>query len=172
MLEDWMRSYRPEELFTSEGKLHPELRALAPQGKRRMGDNPHANGGILLRNLRLPDFREYAVELKRPGAVIAEATRVQGTYIRDVMKLNLATGNFRVFGPEDLTSNRWNAGLGATARMSAAEIRPDDTHVANDGRVLEVLSEHQCQGWLEGYLLTGRHGFFSSYAAFGHILDS
>ena len=172
MLEEWMRSYRPEELFTSEGKLQPELRALAPQGKRRMGDNPHANGGILLRNLRLPDFREYAVELKRPGAVIAEATRVQGAYIRDVMKLNLATQNFRVFSPDELTSNRWNDVLDVTARMSAAEIRPDDTHVANDGRVLEMLSEHQCQGWLEGYLLTGRHGFFSCYEAFVHIVDS
>jgi xylulose-5-phosphate/fructose-6-phosphate phosphoketolase len=172
MLEEWMRSYRPEELFTSEGKLQPELRALAPQGKRRMGDNPHANGGILLRNLRLPDFREYAVAVKRPGGVIAEATRVQGAYIRDVMKLNLSTGNFRVFSPDELTSNRWNDVLDVTARMSAAEIRPDDTHVANDGRVLEMLSEHQCQGWLEGYLLTGRHGFFSCYEAFVHIVDS
>jgi xylulose-5-phosphate/fructose-6-phosphate phosphoketolase len=172
LLEEWMRSYRPEELFTSEGKFLPELRALAPTGKRRMGDNPHANGGILLRNLRLPDFREYAVEVKRPGGVIAEATRVQGTYIRDVMKLNLPTGNFRVFSPDELTSNRWNDVLDVTARMSAAEIRPDDTHVANDGRAMEVLSEHQCQGWLEGYLLTGRHGFFSCYEAFVHIVDS
>jgi xylulose-5-phosphate/fructose-6-phosphate phosphoketolase len=172
LLEEWMRSYRPEELFTSEGKFLPELRALAPTGKRRMGDNPHANGGILLRNLRLPDFREYAVEVKRPGGVIAEATRVQGTYIRDVMKLNLPTRNFRVFRPDELTSNRWNDVLDVTARMSAAEIRPDDTHVANDGRAMEVLSEHQCQGWLEGYLLTGRHGFFSCYEAFVHIVDS
>jgi xylulose-5-phosphate/fructose-6-phosphate phosphoketolase len=172
LLEEWMRSYRPEELFTSEGKFLPELRALAPTGKRRMGDNPHANGGILLRNLRLPDFREYAVEVKRPGGVIAEATRVQGRYIRDVMKLNLPTGNFRVFSPDELTSNRWNDVLDVTARMSAAEIRPDDTHVANDGRAMEVLSEHQCQGWLEGYLLTGRHGFFSCYEAFVHIVDS
>ncbi|HKU13188.1 MAG TPA: phosphoketolase family protein [Steroidobacteraceae bacterium] len=172
LLEEWMRSYRPEELFTSEGKLRPELRALAPQGKRRMGDNPHANGGILLRGLRLPDFREYAVELKRPGSVIAEATRVQGGYIRDVMKLNMETGNFRIFSPDELTSNRWNDVLDVTARMSAAQIRPDDSHVANDGRVLEMLSEHQCQGWLEGYLLTGRHGFFSCYEAFVHIVDS
>ena len=172
LLEEWMRSYRPEELFTAEGKLKPELRALAPQGKRRMGDNPHANGGLLLRALRLPDFREYAVEVKRPGAAIAEATRVQGGFIRDVMKLNLPTRNFRVFSPDELTSNRWNDLLEVTARMSAAEIRPDDTHVANDGRVLEVLSEHQCQGWLEGYLLTGRHGFFSCYEAFVHIVDS
>ncbi|HEY7639851.1 MAG TPA: phosphoketolase family protein [Steroidobacteraceae bacterium] len=172
LLEQWMRSYRPEELFTSEGKLLPELRALAPQGKRRMGDNPHANGGILLRNLRLPDFREYAVEVKKPGAVTAEATRVQGAFIRDVMKLNLPTHNFRVFSPDELTSNRWNDVLDVTARMSAAEIRASDSHVANDGRVMEVLSEHQCQGWLEGYLLSGRHGFFSCYEAFVHIVDS
>jgi xylulose-5-phosphate/fructose-6-phosphate phosphoketolase len=172
LLEEWMRSYRPEELFTSDGKLQPELRALAPRGKRRMGDNPHANGGILLRGLRLPDFREYAVEVKRPGGAIAEATRVQGAFIRDVMKLNLETRNFRVFSPDELTSNRWNDLLDVTARMSAAEIRPDDSHVANDGRVLEMLSEHQCQGWLEGYLLTGRHGFFSCYEAFVHIVDS
>jgi xylulose-5-phosphate/fructose-6-phosphate phosphoketolase len=172
LLEEWMRSYRPEELFTSEGKLRPELRALAPQGKRRMGDNPHANGGILLRNLRLPDFREYAVEVKRPGAVIAEATRIQGSFLRDVMQLNLPTANFRVFSPDELTSNRWNAVLDVTARMSAAEIRPDDVQVANDGRAMEMLSEHQCQGWLEGYLLTGRHGFFSCYEAFIHIVDS
>lgn len=172
LLEEWMRSYRPGELFTSEGKLRPELRALAPQGKRRMGDNPHANGGILLRNLRLPDFREYAVEVQRPGAAIAEATRVQGSFIRDVMKLNLPTSNFRVFSPDELTSNRWNDVLDVTARMSAAEIRPDDSHVANDGRAMEMLSEHQCQGWLEGYLLTGRHGFFSCYEAFIHIVDS
>jgi xylulose-5-phosphate/fructose-6-phosphate phosphoketolase len=172
LLEQWMRSYRPEELFTSEGRLQPELRELAPQGKRRMGDNPHANGGILLRNLRLPDFREYAVEVKKPGGAIAEATRVQGAFIRDVMKLNLPTQNFRIFSPDELTSNRWNDVLDVTARMSAAEIRPDDSHVANDGRVLEMLSEHQCQGWLEGYLLSGRHGFFSCYEAFVHIVDS
>jgi xylulose-5-phosphate/fructose-6-phosphate phosphoketolase len=172
LLEQWLRSYRPEELFTSEGKLRPELRALAPRGKRRMGDNPHANGGILLRNLRLPDFREYAVALKKPGGTIAEATRVQGAYIRDVMKLNMETRNFRVFSPDELTSNRWNDVLEVTARMSAAEIRADDSHVSNDGRVMEVLSEHQCQGWLEGYLLTGRHGFFSCYEAFVHIVDS
>lgn len=172
MLESWMRSYRPHELFTSEGKLRPELRALAPQGNRRMGDNPHANGGILLRSLRLPDFREYAVELPRAGATSAEATRVQGAYIRDVMKLSLPSGNFRVFSPDELTSNRWNLVLEVTARMSAAAIEPSDSHVACDGRVMEMLSEHQCQGWLEGYLLTGRHGFFSCYEAFIHIVDS
>ena len=172
LLEEWMRGYRPEELFTSEGKLRPELRELAPKGKRRMGDNPHANGGILLRSLRLPDFREYAVQLKKPGAANAEATRVQGAYIRDVMKLNLPTANFRVFSPDELTSNRWNDVLEVTGRMWAAEIRPTDTHLANDGRAMEMLSEHQCQGWLEGYLLTGRHGFFSCYEAFVHIVDS
>jgi xylulose-5-phosphate/fructose-6-phosphate phosphoketolase len=172
LLEEWMRSYRPEELFTKEGKLQPELRALAPKGKRRMGDNPHANGGILLRGLRLPDFREYAVPLKKPGAATAEATRVQGTFIRDVMKLNLPTANFRVFSPDELTSNRWNDVLDVTQRMWAAEILPTDSHLANDGRAMETLSEHQCQGWLEGYLLTGRHGFFSCYEAFVHIVDS
>jgi xylulose-5-phosphate/fructose-6-phosphate phosphoketolase len=172
LLEDWMRSYRAEELFTSEGKLRPELRALAPKGKRRMGDNPHANGGILLRSLRLPDFREYAVQVKKPGAANAEATRVQGAYIRDVMKLNLPTANFRVFSPDELTSNRWNDVLDVTQRMWAAELLPTDSHLAKDGRVLEMLSEHQCQGWLEGYLLTGRHGFFSCYEAFVHIVDS
>jgi xylulose-5-phosphate/fructose-6-phosphate phosphoketolase len=137
-----------------------------------MGDNPHANGGILLRGLRLPDFREYAVPLKKPGAAIAEATRVQGTFIRDVMKLNLPTANFRVFSPDELTSNRWNDVLDVTQRMWAAEILPTDSHLANDGRAMETLSEHQCQGWLEGYLLTGRHGFFSCYEAFVHIVDS
>jgi xylulose-5-phosphate/fructose-6-phosphate phosphoketolase len=172
LLEEWMRSYRAEELFTSEGKLRPELRALAPKGKRRMGDNPHANGGILLRSLRLPDFREYAVQVKKPGAASAEATRVQGAYLRDVMKLNLPTANFRVFSPDELTSNRWNDVLEVTQRMWAAELRPTDMHLAKDGRAMEVLSEHQCQGWLEGYLLTGRHGFFSCYEAFVHIVDS
>lgn len=172
LLEEWMRSYRPQELFTGEGQLQPELRALAPSGKRRMGDNPHTNGGTLLRNLRLPDYREYAVELQRPGAITAEATRVQGSFIRGVMKLNLPSRNFRVFSPDELTSNRWNDVLDVTARMSTARIEPTDTHVAPDGRVMEMLSEHQCQGWLEGYLLTGRHGFFSCYEAFIHIVDS
>jgi xylulose-5-phosphate/fructose-6-phosphate phosphoketolase len=172
LLEEWMRSYRAEELFTSDGKLRPELRALAPKGKRRMGDNPHANGGVLLRSLRLPDFREYAVVFKKPGATNAEATRVQGAYMRDVMQLNLATANFRIFSPDELTSNRWNDVLEVTQRMWAAELLPDDSHLARDGRVMEMLSEHQCQGWLEGYLLTGRHGFFSCYEAFVHIVDS
>ena len=171
-LEQWMLSYEPRELFTAEGRLKPELRDLAPVGKRRMGDNPHANGGILLRNLRLPDFRTYAVEVETPGAVDAEATRVQGTFIRDVMKLNLESRNFRIFSPDETTSNRWNDVLDVTARTSVAKILPEDSHVAADGRVMEMLSEHQCQGWLEGYLLTGRHGFFSCYEAFIHIVDS
>jgi xylulose-5-phosphate/fructose-6-phosphate phosphoketolase len=172
LLESWMKSYRAHELFTQDGQLRPDLRALAPNGKRRMGDNPHANGGMLLRGLRLPDFRDYAVELSEPGAARAEATRVQGAYMRDVMKLNLQTKNFRIFSPDELTSNRWNDVLDVTARMSTAVIKPSDSHVAADGRVLEMLSEHQCQGWLEGYLLTGRHGFFSCYEAFIHIVDS
>jgi xylulose-5-phosphate/fructose-6-phosphate phosphoketolase len=172
LLESWMRSYEPEKLFTSEGRLRPELRALAPTGQRRMSDNPHANGGLLLRGLRLPDFREYAIELSRPGSADGEATRTQGKFLRDVMKLNLAQHNFRIFSPDELTSNRWNDVLEVTARMSAAEILPTDIGISNDGRVLEMLSEHQCQGWLEGYLLTGRHGFFSCYEAFIHIIDS
>ena len=172
LLETWMRSYRPEELFTPEGRLQPELRALAPQGQRRMGDNPHTNGGALMRDLRLPDFRDYAVKVGKPGGTIAEATRVQGTFMRDVMKLNLANRNFRIFSPDELTSNRWNDVLEVTDRMSAGIIEESDSHVTTDGRVLEMLSEHQCQGWLEGYLLTGRHGFFSCYEAFIHIIDS
>jgi xylulose-5-phosphate/fructose-6-phosphate phosphoketolase len=172
LLEQWLRSYKPEELFTAEGKLKSELRELAPVGKRRMGDNPHANGGSLLRELRLPDFREYAVELPAPGSRIAESTRVQGKFLRDVMKLNLDAGNFRLFAPDEFTSNRWDEVLKVTSRMSAAIVESTDTSVAPDGRVMEMLSEHQCQGWLEGYLLTGRHGFFSCYEAFIHIVDS
>jgi xylulose-5-phosphate/fructose-6-phosphate phosphoketolase len=171
-LATWMLSYQPEALFTAEGRLKPELRELAPSGKRRMGDNPHANGGILLRNLRMPDFRNYAVQMKEHGSITAEATRVQGAFIRDVMKLNAESRNFRIFSPDETTSNRWNDVLDVTARMSVAEIKPEDSHVAADGRVMEMLSEHQCQGWLEGYLLTGRHGFFSCYEAFIHIIDS
>lgn len=172
VLETWLRSYKPAELFTAEGRLKPELRELAPVGKRRMGDNPHANGGVLLRELRLPDFRDYAIELPVPGSKVAEATRVQGTLLRDVMKMNLDSANFRLFSPDELTSNRWNDVLQVTARMSAGIIEPTDTAIAPDGRVMEMLSEHQCQGWLEGYLLTGRHGFFSCYEAFIHIIDS
>jgi xylulose-5-phosphate/fructose-6-phosphate phosphoketolase len=172
ILEEWMKSYKPEELFDRSGKLAPELAALAPQGTRRMGANPHANGGILLRELRMPDFRGYAVHVPAPGAVEAEATRVQGVFIRDVLKLNADSRNFRVFSPDETASNRWNAVFEVTTRCSTAEISPLDDHVSPDGRVMEVLSEHLCQGWLEGYLLTGRHGFFSCYEAFIHIVDS
>jgi xylulose-5-phosphate/fructose-6-phosphate phosphoketolase len=172
ILEEWMKSYKPEELFEQTGKLVPELAAMAPQGPRRMGANPHANGGILLRELRMPDFRGYAVHVPAPGAVEAEATRVQGVFIRDVLKLNADSRNFRVFSPDEAASNRWNAVFEVTTRCSTAEISPLDDHVSPDGRVMEVLSEHLCQGWLEGYLLTGRHGFFSCYEAFIHIVDS
>jgi xylulose-5-phosphate/fructose-6-phosphate phosphoketolase len=172
ILEQWMKSYRPEELFDADGKFKAELAALAPKGQRRMSDNPHANGGLLLKDLRLPDFREYAVEVASPGAAIAEATREQGKFLRDVMKLNLGNANFRVFSPDENNSNRWQDILDVTNRCYVAEIYPEDDHLAPDGRVMEVLSEHQCQGWLEGYLLTGRHGFFSCYEAFIHIVDS
>jgi xylulose-5-phosphate/fructose-6-phosphate phosphoketolase len=172
MLEEWMKSYKPEELFDSTGRLVPELAELAPVGKRRMGDNPHANGGVLLRDLRMPDFRDYAVEVSKPGAVDVEATRVQGKFLRDVMKLNLESKNFRIFGPDETASNRWTDVFQVVDRTSTAEILPGDEHVSPDGRVMEMLSEHQCQGWLEGYLLTGRHGFFSCYEAFIHIIDS
>ncbi len=170
ILEKWMRSYRPGELFDESGKLRPELAELAPQGARRMSANPHANGGLLLQDLRLPDFRAYAVKVSRPGAVEGEATRIQGEFVRDVIKRNPA--NFRVFSPDETTSNRWGAVFETTNRCSTADIVPGDDHVAPDGRVMEMLSEHQCEGWLEGYLLTGRHGFFSCYEAFIHIVDS
>ncbi len=170
ILERWMKSYRPQELFDKSGRLRPELADLAPKGPARMGANPHANGGLLLRDLRVPDFCDYAVKVPRPGAVDAEATRVQGQFIRDVMKRN--PENFRVFSPDETGSNRWGAVFDITDRCSAAEIIPGDDHVAPDGRVMEMLSEHQCQGWLEGYLLSGRHGFFSCYEAFIHIIDS
>jgi len=170
ILERWMKSYRPEKLFDQTGRLRPELAELAPSGARRMSANPHANGGILLRDLKMPDFRDYAVKVPNPGTVVAEATRVQGQFIRDVMKLN--PGNFRVFSPDETASNRWTALFDLTDRCSTAEILPTDEHVAPTGRVMEMLSEHQCEGWLEGYLLTGRHGFFSCYEAFIHIVDS
>ncbi len=170
LLEKWMKSYRPEELFDKTGRLLPELAELAPKGERRMSANPHANGGLLLRDLRLPDFRDYAVPVKKPGAVEGEATRVQGKFLRDVMKRN--PENFRVFSQDETASNRWDALFEETDRCSTAEILPGDESVAPDGRVMEMLSEHQCEGWLEGYLLTGRHGFFSSYEAFIHIVDS
>jgi xylulose-5-phosphate/fructose-6-phosphate phosphoketolase len=170
VLETWLRSYRPQELFGQDGALRPELAELAPQGERRMSANPHANGGLLLRDLRLPDFRDYAVKVPKPGAADGEATRVQGEFIRDVITRNPHT--FRVFSPDETASNRWGATFEATNRCSTAAIVPGDDHVAPDGRVMEMLSEHQCEGWLEGYLLTGRHGFFSCYEAFIHIVDS
>ncbi|HEY1190968.1 MAG TPA: phosphoketolase family protein, partial [Gemmata sp.] len=172
VLEGWMKSYRPEELFDPSGRFKADLAELAPRGTKRMGANPHANGGALLRDLALPDYREYGVKVTRPGAETAESTRVQGKYLRDVMKLNLDAKNFRLFSPDELASNRWQDVLEVTSRCYTAEIVPDDDHLSPDGRVLEVLSEHQCQGWLEGYLLTGRHGFFSCYEAFIHIIDS
>jgi xylulose-5-phosphate/fructose-6-phosphate phosphoketolase len=172
ILERWMKGYRPRELFDKNGGLLAELAELAPKGERRMGANPHANGGLLLRDLKLPDFRDYAVKVPKPGSAEAEATGVQGQYIRDVFKLNADARNFRVFSPDETVSNRWSAVLEASNRCSTAEIIPSDDRIAPDGRVMEMLSEHQCEGWLEGYLLTGRHGFFSCYEAFIHIIDS
>ncbi|MES1022188.1 phosphoketolase family protein [Gloeocapsa sp. BRSZ] len=172
LLEDWMKSYKPEELFDENGKFIAELAELAPQGQRRMGDNPHTNGGILLRDLKMPDFRNYAVEVNKPATVEAEATRVMGTFLRDVMKRNLESRNFRLVGPDETASNRLNNVFEATDRTWLAEILPEDDQLSPDGRVMEILSEHTCQGWLEGYLLTGRHGLFSCYEAFIHIIDS
>jgi xylulose-5-phosphate/fructose-6-phosphate phosphoketolase len=169
-LEEWMKSYRPGELFDAEGKLKPELAELAPDGVRRMGANPHANGGLLLKDLIMPNFREYAVDVPKPGKTVAEATREMGKFLRDVMKLN--NENFRVTGPDETASNRLDALFEVTDKMFAGKIQPDDEHLSHDGRVMEILSEHLCQGWLEGYLLTGRHGFFSCYEAFIHIIDS
>jgi xylulose-5-phosphate/fructose-6-phosphate phosphoketolase len=171
-LEAWLRSYRPEELFDDAGRLRPELAVLAPTGARRMGANPHANGGLLLRDLRLPDFRDFAVPVPSPASVFAEATRVAGRFLAEVMRLNLDTRNFRVFGPDEIDSNRLSALFEVTDRAWMAERRPGDEHLSPEGRVMEILSEHTCQGWLEGYLLTGRHGLFSSYEAFIHIVDS
>jgi xylulose-5-phosphate/fructose-6-phosphate phosphoketolase len=172
VLEDWLRSYKPEELFEESGRLRADLAALAPQGDRRMGMNPHANGGLLLKDLDLPDFRAYAVAVPQPGAMEAESTRVLGGFLRDVMQRNLASRNFRVFGPDETASNRLGALFEVTPKAWMAEIRPTDEDLSPEGRVMEVLSEHMCQGWLEGYLLTGRHGFFSCYEAFIHIVDS
>jgi len=172
LLETWMRSYRPEELFDAQGAPRSEWLALAPRGERRMGANPHANGGQLLRDLRLPDFRDYALPVTAPGAVTGEATRVMGQFLRDVMKANLGSRNFRVFGPDETASNRLGALFEVTNRSWVAETLPGDDHLAADGHVMEILSEHTCQGWLEGYLLTGRHGLFSCYEAFIHIVDS
>jgi xylulose-5-phosphate/fructose-6-phosphate phosphoketolase len=170
ILEKWLKSYRPQELFDKTGKLIPELAELPPIGERRMSANPHANGGLLLRELKMPDFQKYGVAVPSPGTGEAEATRVQGVFIRDVIACN--PDNFRIFSPDETSSNRWNAVFDVTNRSSTAEIIPGDDHVAPDGRVMEMLSEHQCEGWLEGYLLTGRHGFFSCYEAFIHIIDS
>ncbi|WOJ89737.1 phosphoketolase family protein [Methylocapsa polymorpha] len=172
LLEDWMRSYAPEKLFDAAGKLIPELAALAPDGARRMSANPHANGGLLMRQLRLPDLRDYAVAVQTPGRAQAEATRVTGEYLRDVMRLNAETRNFRLMGPDETASNRLDAVFEASDRVWMEPILPEDVHLAHEGRVMEVLSENLCQGWLEGYLLTGRHGFFSCYEAFIHIVDS
>jgi xylulose-5-phosphate/fructose-6-phosphate phosphoketolase len=172
-LEQWMRSYVPEELFDDTGRLREELAALAPGGGRRMGANPHANGGLLLRDLEMPDFRGHAVDIKGHGTTMAEATRVLGGFLRDVMSANEQHSNFRLVGPDETASNRLGAVLDVTGRTWLAEAEPDDdADLAPDGRVMEILSEHTCQGWLEGYLLTGRHGFFSCYEAFIHIVDS
>ena len=172
ILEQWMKSYNPQELFDSSGKLVPELKELAPAGNRRMGSNPHANGGLLLKDLILPDFRAYGIKVGKPGAEFAEATRVLAPFLRDVMKLNAESKNFRVFGPDETASNRLEAIYGATDKIFMQPILPTDEHLSKNGRVMEMLSEHMCQGWLEGYLLTGRHGFFSCYEAFIHIVDS
>jgi xylulose-5-phosphate/fructose-6-phosphate phosphoketolase len=171
-LEDWMKSYQPRELFDEDGQFREELAALAPTGHRRMGMNPHANGGELLQPLSLPHFRDYAVAVSRPGSITAEPTRILGRFLRDVMKLNLDKNNFRIFGPDETASNRLEAIYEVTGKAWMAELEPVDTNLSVDGRVLEVLSEHLCQGWLEGYLLTGRHGLFSCYEAFAHIIDS
>jgi xylulose-5-phosphate/fructose-6-phosphate phosphoketolase len=171
-LEDWMKSYRPHELFDAGGKFRDELAALAPTGHRRMGSNPHANGGQLLQPLSMPHFHDYAVVVHSPGGVEAESTRVLGTFLRDVMKLNLDKSNFRLFGPDETASNRLEAVYEVTGKAWMAETDPVDTDLSVDGRVMEVLSEHLCEGWLEGYLLTGRHGLFSCYEAFVHVIDS
>ncbi|HSE18802.1 MAG TPA: phosphoketolase family protein [Pyrinomonadaceae bacterium] len=172
LLEEWLRSYKPEELFDEAGKLRPELAALAPEGDRRMGANPYANGGLVLTDLKLPDYADYALSVPRPGIVEAEATRILGVFLRDVMKLNMDERNFRVVGPDETASNRLDALFEVTDRVWMAERSPGDEHESPDGLVMEVLSEHLCQGWLEGYLLTGRHGLFSCYEAFIHIVDS
>ena len=172
LLESWMQSYRPDELFDDAGRPHADIVALAPHGERRMSANPHANGGILRRDLRLPDCTRYAVAVPEPGAVEHESTRVMGDYLRDVIRANADARNFRLFGPDETASNRLQAVFEATERVWEAAILPEDEHLARSGRVMEILSEHTCQGWLEGYLLTGRHGLFSCYEAFIHIVDS
>jgi xylulose-5-phosphate/fructose-6-phosphate phosphoketolase len=173
LLEDWMRSYRPEELFDSSGALRTEIAALSPRGERRMGANPHANGGALMHPLRLPAFEALAAPVPRPGETDAESTKIMGDFLRDVMRANASTRNFRVFGPDETASNRLQDLFEVTGRAWDAETAPDDdAHLDRDGRVMEILSEHTCQGWLEGYLLTGRHGLFNCYEAFIHIIDS
>jgi len=172
LLEEWMKSYKPEELFDEQGKLIAELAELAPKGTKRMGTNPHTNGGLLLQDLTLPDFKKYALKIDKPGTVTAESTTIMGAFLRDVMKLNWDKRNFRLFGPDETSSNRLSKVFDITGRTSTAEILESDDHISPDGRVMEVLSEHLCQGWLEGYLLTGRHGLFSCYEAFIHIIDS
>jgi len=172
LLEDWLKSYQPQELFDEQGQFHPRLAALAPKGIRRMGANPHTNGGLLLKELKMSAFQDYAVDVPKPGTVMAEATRVMGQFLRDVMKKNMGNRNFLVFGPDETASNRLSALFEVTKRRWVAETIPEDDNLSTDGRVFEMLSEHTCQGWLEGYLLTGRHGFFSCYEAFIHIIDS
>ena len=171
-LEQWLKSYKPHELFDEKGRFRPDLAELAPAGERRMGANPHANGGLLLKDLRLPDFRQYAVAVPCPGETQAEDTRIVGKFLRDVMRQNQDQRNFRLFGPDETLSNRLGAVFEATQRQWDAQMQPNDEFLALEGRVMEVLSEHQCEGWLEGYLLTGRHGLFNSYEAFIHIVDS
>ena len=172
ILNTWLRSYHPEELFDTTGKLLPEIAELAPVGNRRMSANPHTNGGQILKDLHLPDFRAYAVAIPKPGTVTLESTRVMGDMLRDVMTLNAAARNFRVVGPDETASNRLGSLFDVTDREWMGETVPGDDHLSHNGRVMEILSEHMCQGWLEGYLLTGRHGFFSCYEAFIHIIDS
>ncbi len=172
MLEQWMKSYKPEELFDASGRLLPELKELAPKGVKRMGANPHANGGILLRELRMPDFRHYAIDVPSPGKVMNEDARTLGKFLRDVVKHNDDQKNFRVFGPDETASNRLTAIFDATNKQWQEEVIATDDHLSTEGRVVETLSEHQCEGWLEGYLLTGRHGLFNTYEAFVHIIDS
>ncbi|EJC67929.1 phosphoketolase [Rhizobium leguminosarum bv. viciae WSM1455] len=172
ILEDWMRGYDPEDLFSADGRLKPELRALAPVGERRMGANPHANGGLLRRELDVPDIRDYAVDIGKRGSAMVQSTEILGHYLRDTMKRNSEAANFRIFGPDETESNRLGSVFEVTDRVWMERIEPYDVHLSRDGRVMEVLSEHLCQGWLEGYLLTGRHGLFSCYEAFIHIIDS
>jgi xylulose-5-phosphate/fructose-6-phosphate phosphoketolase len=172
ILENWMRSYRPEELFDAQGRPNSHVRALSPHGSRRMSANPHTNGGKLLNDLRMPDFRDFAVPVPHPGTGAVEGTRVLGTFLREVMRSNLDQSNFRVFSPDENNSNRLGNLLEVTPRAWTAETLPTDPELGPGGRVMEILSEHTCQGWLEGYLLTGRHGLFSCYEAFIHIVDS